>query len=61
MEEETWHDLSPVAPADRDAVANGERKSPYQITVSYATSKTGPDSQEEAKKFPRRGGRRLKS
>ncbi len=45
MEEETWHDLSPVAPADREAVANGERKSPYQIIVSYSTLDIGQASQ----------------
>lgn len=34
IEVEEWHDLSPVAPGDREAVANAERKSPYSITVS---------------------------
>ena len=38
VESETWHDLSPVAPAEREKVAVGERKSPYSITVSVSFS-----------------------
>ena len=33
VETEQWHDLSPVAPAEREAVNSMERKSPYSITV----------------------------
>ena len=38
VESEQWHDLSPVAPAEREAVALGERKSPYSITVRLGAS-----------------------
>jgi DNA-directed RNA polymerase III subunit RPC8 len=33
VEQEHWHDLSPVAPSERETAAALERKSPYSITV----------------------------
>ena len=33
IEAETWTDLSPVAPSERNAETTMERKSPYNITV----------------------------
>ena len=34
IEQEEWHDQSPVAPAEREIAATLERKSPFSITVS---------------------------
>ena len=33
VEQEHWHDQSPVAPSEREAMSAQERKSPYSITV----------------------------
>ena len=33
VEEEHWHDLTPVAPSERGSESAAERKSPYSITV----------------------------
>ena len=35
MEQEHWHDQSPVAPSERESASALERKSPYSITVGY--------------------------
>ena len=35
VEQEHWHDLSPVAPSERESASALERKSPYSITVSH--------------------------
>ena len=37
VEAEQWHDLSPVAPAEREAVASMGQRNPYNITVSRTT------------------------
>lgn len=34
VEQEHWHDLSPLAPSERESASLLERKSPYSITVS---------------------------
>ena len=34
IEEEHWNDLSPIAPPERGAASNNEKKSPYSIVVS---------------------------
>lgn len=34
VEDEHWHDLTPVAPSERGSESAAERKSPYSITVS---------------------------
>lgn len=41
VEQEHWHDLSPVAPSERESASNLERKSPYGITVSYINLRSG--------------------
>ena len=33
VEDEHWHDLTPVAPSERASESAAERKSPYSITV----------------------------
>ncbi len=33
VEDEHWHDLTPVAPSERGSESAAERKSPYSITV----------------------------
>ena len=33
IEQEHWHDQSPVAPSERESAAAMERKSPFSITV----------------------------
>ena len=37
VEQEHWHDQSPVAPAERESVAAQERISPFSITVCATT------------------------
>ena len=36
VEDEHWHDLTPVAPSARGTESAAERKSPYSITVGHA-------------------------
>jgi len=42
VEQEHWHDQSPVAPALRESAAAQERVSPYSITTSMLQSAMGP-------------------
>jgi len=42
VEQEHWHDQSPVAPTDRDPASASERKSPYSLTVSMMQAGLGP-------------------
>lgn len=39
VEQEHWHDQSPVAPSERESAATMERKAPFSITVFYLRSK----------------------
>ena len=42
VEQENWHDVSPLTPTERErAMANG-RQSPYSITASMTQSALGP-------------------
>ena len=41
IETEQWHDLSPVAPAEREAAALMGRRSPYSITVCHDACHAG--------------------
>ncbi|MCJ1351875.1 MAG: DNA-directed RNA polymerase III subunit rpc25 [Icmadophila ericetorum] len=36
VEQEHWHDQSPVAPSERESVAATERISPYRVTIEWA-------------------------
>ena len=38
VEQEHWHDQSPVAPSAREAMFVQERKSPYSVTVRCSTA-----------------------
>lgn len=38
VEQEHWHDQSPVAPAERESAAAQERISPFSITVCAPTA-----------------------
>ncbi|MCJ1297601.1 DNA-directed RNA polymerase III subunit rpc25 [Hypocenomyce scalaris] len=42
VEQEYWHDQSPVAPSERDSTSALERKSPYSITASMMQAGLGP-------------------
>lgn len=42
VEEEHWHDNSPVGPVNKDAVSTTERRSPYTIIGSMMQSALGP-------------------
>ena len=35
IEQEHWHDQTPIAPSESESAANVERKSPYSITVNW--------------------------
>ena len=35
VEQESWHDASPLSPSERQHLSTVERKSPYSITVSH--------------------------
>lgn len=41
VEEEHWHDLTPVAPSERNNASIAERKSPYSIVVSHPVACLG--------------------
>ena len=42
IEQEHWHDLSPLAPAERETAAASERRAPYSIIASMSESALGP-------------------
>ncbi|MCJ1315453.1 DNA-directed RNA polymerase III subunit rpc25 [Xylographa vitiligo] len=42
IEQEHWHDQSPVAPSERESAAAMERKSPFSITASMMQAALGP-------------------
>lgn len=37
VEQEIWHDASPLPPSERQKIPSGELKSPYSLTVSVHT------------------------
>lgn len=42
VEQEHWHDASPLSPSERQIISAVERKSPYSITASMMQSALGP-------------------
>ncbi|KAL2036878.1 hypothetical protein N7G274_010421 [Stereocaulon virgatum] len=42
VEEEHWHDFTPVAPSERNNASIAERKSPYSIIASMIQAGLGP-------------------
>ncbi|KAA6409694.1 MAG: DNA-directed RNA polymerase III subunit RPC8 [Lasallia pustulata] len=42
VEQEHWHDQSPVAPSERENISASDRKSPYSIIASMMQAGLGP-------------------